>query len=110
MSDLISRQDAVEALIKADRNCGIDSAEVIKQLPSAQQWIPYDERTPEQIGDYLVTIRQFYDNSTYYDDVDVATFGGNDTWTTFNDWDEGFDIVIIGWMPLPTPYRRIKHE
>lgn len=40
MSDLISRQDAMDALLKRDAGCGIDSAEVIKDLPSAQQWIP----------------------------------------------------------------------
>ena len=36
MSDLISRQAAIDAVIKRDANCGIDSAEVLKDLPSAQ--------------------------------------------------------------------------
>ena len=36
MSDLIDRQAAIEALMERDPNCGIDSAEVIKALPSAQ--------------------------------------------------------------------------
>ena len=50
MSDLISRQDAIDALIKADMNCGIDSAEVIKQLPSAQRkgnWVGIDDEPCE---------------------------------------------------------------
>lgn len=34
--DLISRDAAIDALIERDPNCGIDSAEVIKDLPSAQ--------------------------------------------------------------------------
>lgn len=34
--DTISRQAAIEAVIKRDANCGIDSAEVLKGLPSAQ--------------------------------------------------------------------------
>lgn len=34
--DAISRQAAIEAVIKRDANCGIDSAEVLKLLPSAQ--------------------------------------------------------------------------
>lgn len=36
MSDLIDRQAAIEMVIKRDANCGIDSAEVLKDLPSAQ--------------------------------------------------------------------------
>ena len=36
MSDLIERQAAIDAVIKRDANCGIDSAEVLKALPSAQ--------------------------------------------------------------------------
>ena len=34
--DTISRQAAIDAVIKRDANCGIDSAEVLKALPSAQ--------------------------------------------------------------------------
>lgn len=36
MADLISRQAAIDALRERDANCGIDSAEVIKALPSVQ--------------------------------------------------------------------------
>lgn len=39
MSDLIDRQAAIDAVIKRDANCGIDSAEVLKALPSAQHEI-----------------------------------------------------------------------
>ena len=35
-TDAISRQAAIDAVIKRDANCGIDSAEVLKLLPSAQ--------------------------------------------------------------------------
>ena len=41
MDDLISRQDAIDAVIKRDANCGIDSAEVLKSLPSTQPEIIY---------------------------------------------------------------------
>ena len=34
--DFISRKRAIDAVIKRDANCGIDSAEVLKTLPSAQ--------------------------------------------------------------------------
>ena len=36
VGDLISRQAAIDAVIKRDANCGIDSAEVLKTLPPAQ--------------------------------------------------------------------------
>lgn len=36
MDDLISRRAAIDAVIKRDANCGIDSAEVLKSLPTAQ--------------------------------------------------------------------------
>ena len=36
MSDLISRQAAIDALLKADCGCGIDSADVIRKVPSAE--------------------------------------------------------------------------
>lgn len=35
-SGLISRDAAIDALLERDPNCGIDSAKVIKQLPSAE--------------------------------------------------------------------------
>lgn len=36
MKDLIERQAAIDAVVKRDANCGIDSAEVLKLLPPAQ--------------------------------------------------------------------------
>ena len=34
--DVIYRRMAIDAVLKHDANCGIDSAEVLKKLPSAQ--------------------------------------------------------------------------
>ena len=36
MSDCISRQAAIDAIVKADRNCGVDSAKVINCPPHGQ--------------------------------------------------------------------------
>lgn len=36
MNDTIYRQSAIDAVIKRDANCGIDSAEVLRALPSAE--------------------------------------------------------------------------
>ena len=41
--DTVSRQAAMDAVIKRDANCGIDSAEVLKDLPSAQPERPKGE-------------------------------------------------------------------
>ena len=52
MTDLIERQAAIDAVIKRDANCGIDSAEVIKALPSAQPET-HDKRTETHSCDYI---------------------------------------------------------
>ena len=49
MSDSISRQDAIDALIERDPNCGIDGAEIIRELPSAETEITRCERTFQAI-------------------------------------------------------------
>ena len=63
MDDLISRQKAIEILgeqCKRDYNkiCGKDCECIeymaLRDLPSAQQWIPCSERLPDQNGKYLV--------------------------------------------------------
>lgn len=115
MKDLIYRQDAIDALgeepevwysnddigngMRTQWGC---DREAIEALPSAQLWIPCSERLPKQIGDYLITIRQSYNDSICYD-TDVATFEGS--WVTFNDWDEGFGFDIVAWCDLPKPYK-----
>ena len=47
MSDLIDRQAAIDALIERDPNCGIDGADVIKELPSAQTEVTEEEEKYE---------------------------------------------------------------
>lgn len=84
MSDLISRQDAID-VIK-----GIDSyfVQYIEALPSAQQWIPCSERLPEKKGFYLVTTEE----------RKKATMGFyEDIWFKAE--------KVIAWMPMPEPYR-----
>lgn len=53
MADLISRQDAIDAILKADCGCGIDSADVIRKLPSAQKkgkWKLQEDKTQKLYG------------------------------------------------------------
>lgn len=109
--DLIDRQAAIDALIERDPNCGIDSAEVLKALPSAQpepQWIPYWQEYPDDNRFVLVcnddgrmAIAQYigHEVDKYHPwqiaycpyDVDV--------------WEEDEHGKIVAWMDLPKPYR-----
>lgn len=91
--DLISRQDAIDAVLKRDAGCGIDSAEVIKDLPSAPQWIPCSERLPKEDGRYLCT---------------YSDFG---TCVDFGLYTDGQWIIEpIAWMPLPQPWKGADGE
>ena len=94
MDDTISRQAAIDALVKR-MNCDWHSLKilqpslrVIEQVPSAEpHWIPCSDRLPEKDGYYLTTTcyRQVY----------------CDFWN-----EDHFDRTeaVIAWMPLPEPY------
>ena len=95
MSDLISRQAAIEEVARRDSTDGTvkvfggrEIAEILNGLPSAQQWIPCSERLPDQNGKYLVVGRQKAINILKFD-------GGR--W--YGKWG------VVAWMPLPSPYR-----
>lgn len=116
MSNLINRQEAIKAINDLP-NCQngfsdtYDKAYIIgtlEELPTTQQWISCSERLPEQIGDYLITIRQSYNDSILYD-TDVATFVDG-SWVTFSDWDEGFGFDVVAWCELPEPYKEDNNE
>lgn len=91
MSDLISRQTAIDAFYSRP-NIDWTTIDVVKKLnalPSAQpHWIPCSERNPDRDGKYLVT-------SARHKLVRVKTF------TLKYWWEEGMPLA---WMPLPKPY------
>lgn len=101
MSDLISRQTAIDAINTAlfpKINTAKDAEKALRNLPSAQpeqQWIPCSERLPDEYGEYLVTKHTFGWNSEEYVSNDIAYFD--------NDGFHKADMVIA-WMPLPEPY------
>ena len=103
--DLISRQAAIDEVQRHRENVlggyeydeGVAFVyaaahnhiiEVIKCIPSAQQWIPCSERLPDQNGKYLVVGRQKAINILKFD-------GGR--W--YGKWG------VVAWMPLPEPYK-----
>ena len=100
MSDLISRQSAIYELLKERpdevRFCFPcrEVLNIIKNLPSAQKWIPVSERLPEKIGDYLVCDEYGNIFSNFYH-------------PTYKRWGAR-NNTIIAWMPLPEPYKEAE--
>lgn len=97
MQDLISRQDAINALIEWVTKLFDDRSvvDVINEVPSAQpeqRWIPVSERQPDKDGDYLVTFKMLFLRP-----VEVCTFADGQ-WNKF-----GYEKVLA-WQPLPSPY------
>ena len=124
MSDLISRQDVIDALNRSPYcyNYWLGVEDIIMSIPSADRptgWIPVSERLPDAKDcpmDCMVTRKsEFIGNY-----VDIAVCETNGTWT-HEDWDaivlgdvesgrktgliSTRDDAIIAWMPLPEPYR-----
>ena len=76
MDDLIYRQAAIEAVIKRDANCGIDSAEVLRSLSPIQlekltdkeqriflSAMGREEEVCKQVDDAWIDCREPYEDS-----------------------------------------------
>ena len=132
MSDLINRQDAIDALKICGNNedgvncykCPIrdeqwngawqddetncytklmrDSAELLSAQPEPH-WIPCSERLPEESGKYLVSVLDGVGRRTT-----VAPYQSRyKAWTLTGRmayW------KVVAWMPLPAPYREDGEE
>lgn len=66
------------------------SSKMIIDLLNQTEWIPVNERLPEENGGYLVTVKRGY--------VTTALWVGNT-----ENWKE-----VTAWMPLPEPYKEDK--
>ena len=117
MKDLIYRQDVIDAISTWDK-FGIDERNrvvrwyeglepyvklrdvvwAIEKLPSAQQWIPCEERLPERSGFYLTTVN-WYDHLSRI----IKHFDGKDFLNLIDRADH-----ITAWMPLPEPYKGVE--
>lgn len=123
MDDLISRQEAIDAVLRLT-NCqtvrelyeyiqdqrnpydmwigGVnDAIDAVIAVPSAQpeqRWIPVSERLPNFAQRVLVSTANFVYEAIYFDeDAGWSTYN-----VTFKDVDES---EILAWMPLPAKYR-----
>lgn len=114
MSDLISRQDAIEratkehdfykgATIPTDKARRDELLNVmcwLDELPSAQlepKWIPCSERLPERADEVLIAYREEYDDWSEEYAVSTATY-----MPRAGRWDYDH-LNITHWMPLPEP-------
>ena len=131
MSDLISRQAAIDALhMHLMYRMGTDSNKKrlddwINSLPSAQaeQWIPCSERLPENNDPVNVTWVN-HNPEVYYADIKDKPFTAtahyhNGRWYWFSSVTQDYlneydvwtpdlvdkDVEITAWMPIPEPYR-----
>ena len=113
MSDLISRQAAIETVRKA-QSIG-QAHRMLVQLPSAQPgWIPVTERFPDKEGSYLCTVQGYVGKTTYLRIADFhpdiyVEYDIEEHKPGFIDYDSeyGFYEVtkVLAWCELPTPYR-----
>lgn len=122
MDDLISRQDAIDAVKKYDfyfpqymerfvTELGdamkSDLANDIKALPAAQserKWIPCSERMPDIMVPVLITMKR----GKGYNQEPFQSVGHLDangyTWWCAHDGTCTHQTVLA-WMPLPEPYQ-----
>lgn len=91
-------------------HCEADAVRMaIKALEEQPYWTPCSERLPLTYEDnipvsetYIVTVS--VDGALFVDKA--YSFGTyiDGFWDTVNDWDEGNDVHVLAWMPLPEPY------
>ena len=94
--DLISRQQAIDALYNVDEY-NSRSVTAIKNLPSIQpeqRWIPVTERLPEKSGYYLATV------DIGWKIVDVIYFNNGSGFLMAN--------TVKAWKPRPEPYQGVS--
>ena len=108
MDDLIRKQAAIDALTTEcswiiydeDGQLTPDGEEILgslKNIPSAQQWIPCSERLPEKGVIVLTQTAKGYMTTNKRVDFD-----NHETWF----WGGNY----VAWMPLPSPYREEATE
>ena len=127
MNDLISRQDAIDAIERTEwyhqapdgtmvhgANSALHQAwykeqdvyKALENVPTAQRWIPVTEQLPNCNGIYIVT-RIMSDGFECRNIVDACYFDGSDSWHDDTRVNHGRKYLtdVVAWMPLPEPYR-----
>lgn len=108
--DDISENITIRKDWDTDEITGITIFDVIGE--SSMEWISVEDRLPDIDQDCIVSgkMKYFYEKEWEYF-VDVACrvpspYKGADwIWSTWDDWDEGQEIHITHWMPMPKPVK-----
>lgn len=112
MSDLISREQAIDAMSAwewQELYLPVHFKQLLEELPSAQEWIPVSERLPENNMKKCVKCFDPTTGRDVYAEEYIVMIDGAILPTTLN-WDEEkwFDDVVsykvIAWQPLPEPW------
>lgn len=111
MSDLISRQDAIEAMeCINDSICAQQAVDAILDLPTAEsQWVPVTDGLPEE-GWCLCTV-----HGVFYDYCEILFCRKRKRKMRFFRLDDDGEYVdftnwVTAWMPLPEPWRGEEDE
>lgn len=103
MSDLIERQDALDAV----NDCGICIQKIL-DVPSAEperKWIPVTDRLPKDNRQVLVYAQSTHFALAKYDEMMEPNGEWKKQWVTFDAWKPYYTIKnVIAWMPLPEPW------
>ncbi|MBR4406038.1 MAG: DUF551 domain-containing protein [Bacteroidaceae bacterium] len=72
-------------------------------------WIPTEERLPEEEGEYLITWTGTLAHTHTWHFIRVVEYikyRDGFYWDTDDIYDYGYrDVEVIAWMPLPEPYK-----
>ena len=71
------------------------------------EWIPVEERLPEEDVIVLVTVSGFYSHFTFSNTIELGNLCSDGSWFIegYPDWD---NPEVTAWMPLPEPYQGKK--
>lgn len=102
-------ENLAEEILQEYTNCysEVDKEVLAKMISAAipskpSEWISVEDELPEICATYLVVVKCKCAWETEWEiHVDVAFLTEDEKWETFNDWNEGNEVVISHWMPLP---------
>ena len=105
MSDLIRREDAIDAIMREPTDAHYPSwyADRIKALPSAEAvkgWIPVSERLPKARESVILSTKECTGEGCCWETTKYHVI-----WKGYR-WNETYwDDEVIAWMPLPPVYQ-----